>query len=72
MKIKSNAKIKDAKITSDCGQLNFQGLKFSSKQWSQISLWIEGGEDLCVTMEPVQEKVSFKDEGYQEAREDQS
>lgn len=61
-KIAAKAKIKEVTLKpSELGSgfisVKFDGLEFSRSQEKEITTWMDGKEELLVTLEPVQKKL---------------
>ena len=52
--IKVDAKIKDCKITDECGKLNFTGCDFTPDQYKMIATIIKTAESVNLIIQPVQ------------------
>ena len=58
--IKVEARIKDCKITDECGKLNFNGCDFSPDQYKMIAKIVKTGEKVNLIIQRVQEQL-FED-----------
>ena len=57
MKIKTEAIIKNVKITPECGKLDFEGCDFTSQQYKDLSVIVKEKEKVYITIEPIQETM---------------